>query len=102
MVVMSARSLYLLFAARLFIACGDDGNSPADAKPDAVDYTLGDHPALDDGVQPTRSPTSTRCRSGLPAMDDTHRGDVVRCAKSEKLTVPEIKAEITAYNERAT
>jgi len=97
MVAMSARSLSLLFAAPLIIACGDDGNSPADAQPDAVDYTIGDHPALAMACADSVADVYT-LPAGLPAMDDTRRGDVVRCAKSEKLTVPEIKAQITAYN----
>jgi hypothetical protein len=37
--------------------------------------------------------------SGLPAMDDSRRGDVFRCAVTEKLTVPEVKAQIEAFNE---
>jgi pimeloyl-ACP methyl ester carboxylesterase len=35
---------------------------------------------------------------GLPAMDMTHRGDVIRCAVTESLTAAKVNAQINAYN----
>jgi pimeloyl-ACP methyl ester carboxylesterase len=36
--------------------------------------------------------------TGLPAMDDTHRGDVFRCAPAESLSTYKVNAQIAAYN----
>jgi predicted esterase len=36
--------------------------------------------------------------TGLPAMDNTHRGDVFHCAPSESMTAAKVNAEIDAYN----
>src|SRR5690242_17962997 len=96
MVVMSARKLSLLLALSIS-GCGDDAQTTPDAKPDAIDYSIGEAPPL---AQPCTDSIGDlyTVPSGLPAMDDTHRGDVVRCTVTEKLTVPEIKAQIAAYN----
>jgi pimeloyl-ACP methyl ester carboxylesterase len=79
------------------VACGDDAATP-DAKPiDAIDYTIGEHPQLARACSDSLADIYV-LPTDLPAMDDTHRGDVFRCAISEKLTVPEIEAQITASN----
>ena len=94
MVAMRLRSFSLLSLA--FLGCGDD---PKVTPPDAAeDYTLGEHPQLAMACNDTLADIYT-LPSGLPAMDDSHRGDVFRCAKAEKLMVPEIKTQIDAYNE---
>ena len=36
--------------------------------------------------------------SNLPAMDDTHRGDVFRCATTESLSAYKVNKQIDAYN----
>jgi len=76
------------------IGCGDD----AQVKPDAIDYTLGEAPALAMPCADQRDAVYT-LPTGLPAMDDSHRGDVFHCAITEKITVPDIKAQIAAYDE---
>jgi pimeloyl-ACP methyl ester carboxylesterase len=93
---MSARKLSLLVALSIS-GCGGGGNTP-DAGPDAVDYTLGEAPQL--AMPCTDSLTDVyTLPTGLPAMDDSHRGDVFRCSVTEKLTVPEVKAQLAVYNE---
>lgn len=84
------------------VACGDDGNHPADGKVadatiDAAPETLGPAPDLAmpcaDAVADVYSlPTN------LPAMDDSHRGDVFRCAKAESLSASKVNTQIAAYN----
>ena len=88
---MNARSLSLLTV--LVVGCGDDGET---VKPDAVDYTLGEAPAL--AMACTDAPTDVYTLPTLPAMEDSRRGDVFRCAITEKITVPDIKAQIEADN----
>jgi hypothetical protein len=89
---MRPRSFFLL--SLVFVGCGD----PAPVMPDAVDHTLGEAPAL--AMPCTDSVSDVYVMpSGLPAMDDSRRGDVFRCAVAEKLTVPEIKTKIGEYNE---
>lgn len=90
---MTARSLSLLSLA--ILGCGDDPK----VMPDAEDYTLGEAPQLAMPCTDKTTDIYAALPSGLPPMDDSHRGDVFRCAVAEKLTVPEIKAQIEAYNE---
>ena len=78
----------------LSISCGDDGQM---IKPDAIDHTLGEASQLALSCADAAGDIYT-LPAGLPAMDDSRRGDVVRCAVTEKLTVPEIQAQIDAYN----
>lgn len=95
---MGTRSFFLLSLLAL-VACGDDGAqmTPPDAAPDAIDYSIGDPPALAQPCTDTAADIYV-LPSDLPAMDDSHRGDVFRCSVSEKLTVPEIKDQLAAYN----
>jgi dienelactone hydrolase len=103
METMHARSL---FAVMLVAACGG-GSSKPDAPPvidDApidAEPPLGDAPAL---AQPcTDALTDLYTLPGsLPAMDDSHRGDVFRCAVTEKLNTSQVKAQIAAYNDGYT
>src|SRR6187551_2236936 len=93
---MRARCLSLL--SLTLLACGDDQPAmPDSAMPDAIDYTIGDHPQLAVACSDTLADIYN-LPSNLPAMDDSHRGDVFRCAISEKLTVPQIEEKITATN----
>lgn len=82
----------------LVSGCGDDPAVTPDAAPDAIDYSIGEHPELAMPCTDAQADVFT-LPSGLPAMDDSHRGDVFRCAISEKLTIPDIRAQIEAYNE---
>lgn len=82
----------------LVVGCGDDGQHVTpDAAPDAIDYSIGDHPQLAMPCTDALGDMYT-LPSSLAPMDDSHRGDVFRCAISEKLTVPEIRAQIEIDN----
>lgn len=94
---MRVRSLSLLSLISLLVGCGDDQQATHDASPDAVDYSIGDAPQLAMPCSDALADLYTLPLT-LPAMDDSHRGDVFRCTVTEKLTVPEIKAQIEAYN----
>lgn len=86
----------------ILAACGDDGNKTPDAKladaaPDAAPETLGPPPDL--AMACADSPADVYVLpTNLPAMDDSHRGDVFRCAKAESLSASKIDAQIAAYN----
>lgn len=86
------------FVSLLVIGCGDDPAVTPDAAPDAIDYSIGAHPQLAMPCTDAQADVFT-LPSDLPAMDDSHRGDVFRCAITEKLTIPDIRAQIDAYNE---
>jgi dienelactone hydrolase len=86
----------------LVAACGG-GSAKPDAPPmidDApidAEPPLGDAPALSQPCTDALADVYTLPGS-LPAMDDSHRGDVFRCAVTEKLNVSAVKAQIAAYN----
>jgi pimeloyl-ACP methyl ester carboxylesterase len=92
------RVRFLSLLTLTLFACGDDQPAMPDATvmPDA-DYRIGDHPQLARACTDTVADIYT-LPTDLPAMDDSHRGDVFRCAVTEKMTVPEIQAQITASN----
>jgi len=95
---MGIRSLFFVLVVANAGCGGCDGdNDNPDASPDAIDYSLGEHPALAIACADSLADVYT-LPTGLPAMDDTHRGDVFHCALAEKMTVPEIQAAITASN----
>lgn len=71
-------------------------DAPADAAPDAPVETLGAHPALAAACNDTLADVYT-LPSGLPAMNDTHRGDVIRCAKAESLSKYKVNKQIDDY-----
>ncbi len=91
---MRIRSFSLLSLAVLGCGGGGDPGVTPDA---AEDYTLGEHPQLAMACDDTLADVY-KLPTGLPTMDDSHRGDVFRCAKSEKMMVPEIKAQVEAFN----
>lgn len=86
-----------LLSVVLVVGCGDDQQSTPDAKPDAVDYTIGEHPQLAVPCDDSLADVYT-LPDDLEEMDDSRRGEILRCAKAEKLTVPEIREQIEAYN----
>jgi pimeloyl-ACP methyl ester carboxylesterase len=98
------RGLTYSLIALTFLGCGDDGaakpdaaEGPKDAAPDAAPLTLGPPPELAMACADTPANVYT-LPSGLPAMDDTHRGDVVRCATTESLSAFKVNAQIDGYN----
>ena len=66
-------------------------DAPIDAEP-----PLGDAPALSLPCTDALADVYTLPGS-LPAMDDSHRGDVFRCAVTEKLNATAVRAQIAAY-----
>jgi pimeloyl-ACP methyl ester carboxylesterase len=80
----------------LAAGCGDDQPATPDASPDSIDDFIGEHPAL--AIACNDSATDIFVLPTLPTMDDSHRGDVFRCSKSEKLTTNEVKARIEEDN----
>jgi pimeloyl-ACP methyl ester carboxylesterase len=93
------RASYLPLFTLVLIGCGDDGGTKtpdAAPMPDA-DYRIGEHPQLAQACSDSLADVYT-LPTGLPAMDDSHRGDVFRCAIAEKMTVPEIKTRIEEDN----
>ena len=88
-------------------ACGGGGNAKPDAKPDApmidappVDAppeTLGPPPALAIPCTDAAADVYTLPPS-LPAMDDSHRGDVFHCATTKSLSAYKVNEQIAAYN----
>ena len=94
---ITSLSLFLLIAA-----CGSDNKTPADAAKvadapiDAPDM-LGPPPDLAMPCTDAAADVYT-LPTGLPTMNDSHRGDVFRCAKSEALTKSKIDTQIAAYN----
>jgi len=86
----------------MFLGCGDDAATPPDAAPpdappDAPVETLGTAPELAMACADTAA-TVYQLPAGLPAMDNTHRGDVFRCATAESLSAYKVNAQINAYN----
>jgi len=88
-----------------FSACGGGGGGKTpdaavhDSAPnvDAPVETLGTPPALAIACTDAAADVYT-LPSGLPAMSDSHRGDVFHCATTESLSKYKVNAQITAYN----
>jgi pimeloyl-ACP methyl ester carboxylesterase len=84
-------------------ACGGGGGSTPDASHDSAPpidapvETLGPAPALAIACSDSAADVYT-LPTGLPAMDDSHRGDVFRCATTESLSQYKVNAQIAAYN----
>ena len=101
------KSLRCWILAITLFGCGDDGAKTPDAAvtpdapPDAPVETLGPPPALAMACADTLADVYV-LPTGLPAMDDTHRGDVFRCAIGESLSTYKVNAQIDAYNEGYT
>ena len=87
-----------------FSACGGGGGKTPDAAVvidsvpiDAPVETLGPAPAL--AIACTDAVTDVyTLPSNLPAMDDSHRGDVFHCAVTESLSKYKVNAQIAAFN----
>ena len=100
------RGLRYLVIPFAFLGCGDDGATktpdaaqppPIDAPPDAPVETLGAAPELARACADALNDVYV-LPAGLPAMDDTHRGDVFRCATTESLSAYKVNKQIDAYN----
>lgn len=90
------KSLIYGFIPLLVIGCGNSSNN---SMPDMAmaPTTLGTAPTL--AMPCTDAPADVyTVPSGLPAMDMTHRGDVIRCAVTESLTAAKVNSQINAYN----
>ena len=90
------KSLIFALAPLLVLGCGNSSNNstPDMAMPPT---TLGLAPAL--AVPCSDAPADIyNVPSGLPAMDMTHRGDVIRCAVTESLTAAKANSQINGYN----
>jgi pimeloyl-ACP methyl ester carboxylesterase len=82
----------------MFLGCGDDSAAPPDAAPpDAPVETLGTAPDLAMACSDTAAAVY-QLPAGLPAMDNSHRGDVFHCATTESLSAYKVNAQINAYN----
>jgi acetyl esterase/lipase len=95
---MRKLSRYLVSIA-LVAGCGDDAPTKApDANvPDGPVETLGPPPDLAMPCTDSLADVFTLPTS-LPTMDNSHRGDVFRCAPSESLSTYKVNAQIDGYN----
>jgi pimeloyl-ACP methyl ester carboxylesterase len=86
-------------------ACGGGGGSKPDAPVhndsapmvDAPVETLGPPPALAIACNDALADIYT-LPSNLPTMDDSHRGDILRCAPTESLSQYKVNAQIGVFN----
>jgi hypothetical protein len=88
------RLLYYSLLPLLTIGCSDKKNG--NDMPDMAMPTLGPAPALAIACTDTLDDVY-KLPAGLPAMDDTHRGDVFRCAPSESMTATQVNAKLKEY-----
>ena len=79
----------------LLLGCGG-GNGGGGGTPDMAVATLGPAPSLAIACGDKAADLYT-LPGGLPAMDDSHRGDVFHCAVTESLTAAQLNAEAQAY-----
>lgn len=102
--LIKMRSLAWLVLPVLSVSCGGGHKAAPDAPPaidapapDAPVETLGPAPALaipcTDGEADVFS-----LPSGLPTMDDSHRGDVFHCAVTESLSAYKVNKQLDAYD----
>ena len=92
------RVLSTAFVSLVIIGCGDDGATTQDAgRPMHPSETLGAAPDLAMSCSDALADVYT-LPSSLPTMDDSHRGDVFRCAKTESLSAYKVNKQIDAYN----
>ena len=90
------KALTYASAPLLILGCGNGKTN--NGSPDmAMPATLGPAPMLAVACADTVDAVYT-LPSGLPAMDDTHRGDVFHCAVTESLTAAKVNAQINAFN----
>jgi pimeloyl-ACP methyl ester carboxylesterase len=90
------KSLIFPLVPLFVLGCGDttSNNTPDMAM---APTTLGTAPALAVACTDTAADVYN-LPTGLPAMDLTHRGDVIRCAPTESMTAAKVNAQINAYN----
>jgi pimeloyl-ACP methyl ester carboxylesterase len=90
------KSLIFAFVPLLVLGCGNGSNNNT---PDMAmaPTTLGTPPALAIACTDKVGDVYT-LPTGLPTMDNSHRGDVFHCAPSESMTAAKVNAQINAYN----
>lgn len=89
------KSLIFVFVPLFALGCK---NSSGNNMPDmAMATMLGPAPSLAMTCSDQRMDVYN-LPSGLPAMDNSHRGDVFHCAVTESLTASKVNAQINAYN----
>jgi pimeloyl-ACP methyl ester carboxylesterase len=87
------KSLAYGLLACFAIGCSDGSSN---GSPDMATPTLGPAPMLAMACADQAADVYT-LPTGLPAMDDTHRGDVFHCAVSESLTAELVNSRAQAY-----
>lgn len=88
------KSLVFSLLPLCVVGCGDSKNDTSDM---AMSGSLGPAPPLAVPCNDTKDDVYN-LPSGLPAMDMTHRGDVIRCAVTESLTADKVNSQIAAYD----
>ena len=90
------KSIILASVPLFVLGCGNGSNN--NSSPDmAMEPTLGPAPALAVACADPAADVYT-VPSGLPAMDMTHRGDILHCAVTESLTAAKVNALLDTYN----
>src|ERR1700761_7920946 len=90
------KSLICLSIPLLVFGCG--GKTSNNGSPDmAMGTSLGTAPMLAIACSDQASDVYT-LPTGLPAMDMTHRGDILHCAVSESLTAAKVNDQLNGYN----
>jgi pimeloyl-ACP methyl ester carboxylesterase len=79
----------------VLFGCKNNNTAPP-GPPDMALAALGPAPALKQTCADKPTDVYT-LPTGLPAMDDTHRGDVFHCATAESLTASSLNTEIKLY-----
>lgn len=93
--------LTLSLVPLLTFGCGNSSGGGSGGTPDMAMATLGPAPALAMPCSDAVTGLYTR-PSTLPAMDDTHRGDVFHCAVTESLTAARANQQIDGFTNAAT
>lgn len=86
------KSLRFAFIPLLLLGCGDSNKGGND-----MAMTLGPAPMLAAACSDTLADVYN-LPTGMPAMDDSHRGDVFRCAITESLTADQTNAQAKLWN----
>jgi hypothetical protein len=90
------KSLIFALVPLFAFGCGDNKTS---SSPDMAmaPTTLGTAPALAIACADKVDDVYT-LPTGLPAMDNTHRGDIFHCAVTESLSAAKVNSQINDYN----